>query len=204
MENGALVPTEILDTPEMHEEYRPGVKYFVEYGKDHPRYAEQLDNGVQFYSETDNSVIEDVTAYVENSGWAFDIDNPNERTMSNELGNMIIHMADKILNHSNFRNYKQELKEDAKSFFYLKVIKGLKNYNFKFNNPFAYFSQCAFNSYLSIITQHYKHLNTKKEVLKQIYSVMQSYSGIDPRSSLNRYIREYIDSGAESKPESEA
>ena len=105
-----LVPTEILDTPEMHEEYRPGVRYFVEYGKDHPRYAEQLDGGVQFYSETDDSVIEDVTSYVENSGWAFDIDDPNERTMSNELGNMIIHMADKILNHSNFRNYKQELK----------------------------------------------------------------------------------------------
>lgn len=130
--------------------------------------------GYVFYKETPTDVVEDVTELVENAGWAFDIDDPADRRPSNELGNMIIRMADKILNHSNFKNYKQELKEDAKSFFCLKILKGLKNYNFKFNNPFAYFSQCAFNAYFTVISNHYRHINTKKEVLKQLYLTMQS------------------------------
>lgn len=80
-----------------------------------------------------------------------------KRTISEELGKMLIMIADKMLNRSEFRNYPKELKEDAKSYFLLKSIKGLKNYNFEFNNPFAYFTTGAWNSYLSVISKYYKH-----------------------------------------------
>lgn len=65
---------------------------------------------------------------------------PEDRIISEELGKMLIEIGKKLLNHSNFRNYPAELKEDMLSFGLYKIIKGLKTYNFKFNNPFAYCS----------------------------------------------------------------
>lgn len=116
-----------------------------------------------------------------------------DRVLSEELGRMLIAIADKMLNRSEFRNYPKELKEDAKGFFFVKAIKGLKNYNFEFNNPFAYFSTCAWNAYISTITKHYKQQNIRKEVMKQLLSELETYQGIDPKSSLNNYIRQYIE-----------
>lgn len=81
-----------------------------------------------------------------------------KRKMSDELCKMLMAIADKLLNRSEFRNYSKELKEDAKGYFFYKVMKsGLRNYNFKFNNPFAYFTTCAWNAYVSTIMRHYKH-----------------------------------------------
>jgi len=79
-----------------------------------------------------------------------------KRKLSEEFGRMLMAIADKMLNRSEFRNYSKELKEDAKGFFFVKAIKGLKNYNFEFNNPFSYFSTCAWNAYISTISKHYK------------------------------------------------
>ena len=60
------------------------------------------------------------------------------RIPSEELGRMLLAIANKYLNHSNFRNYTKVLKEDMRSYGLYKVLRGLKNYNFKFNNPFAW------------------------------------------------------------------
>ena len=125
--------------------------------------------------------------------WRDSAEKIEERTISEELGRMLIAIADKMLNRSEFRNYSKELKEDAKGFFFVKAIKGLKNYNFEFNNPFAYFSTCAWNAYISTIIKHYKQQNIRKDVMQQLLSELETYSGIDPHSSLNNYIRQYID-----------
>lgn len=116
----------------------------------------------------------------------------SKRNISEEFGKMLIAIADKMLNRSEFRNYSKELKEEAKSYFFVKAIKGMKNYNFEFNNPFAYFSTCAWNAYISTIVKHYKQQNIKKDVMIQLLSELETYSGIDPHSSLNNYIRQYI------------
>ena len=118
-----------------------------------------------------------------------------KRKMTEEFGKMLIAIADKMLNRSEFRNYSKELKEDAKGFFFVKAIKGLKNYNFEFNNPFAYFSTCAWNAYISTIIKHYKQQNIRKDVMAQLLSELETYSGIDPHSSLNNYIRQYLENG---------
>ena len=125
--------------------------------------------------------------------WRDSAEKVEDRVLSEELGRMLIAIADKMLNRSEFRNYSKELKEDAKGFFFVKAIKGLKNYNFEFNNPFAYFSTCAWNAYISTITKHYKQQNIRKEVMKQLLSELETYQGIDPKSSLNNYIRQYIE-----------
>lgn len=118
-----------------------------------------------------------------------------KRIISDELCKMFTAIADKLLNRSEFRNYSKELKEDAKSYFYVKAISyGLRNYNFNFNNPFSYFTTCAWNAYITVIMKHYKHQNLRKDVMSEMLSRLESYPGIDPRSSLKNYITQYLSS----------
>lgn len=124
--------------------------------------------------------------------WRDSAKKPEDRAISEELGRMIIALSQKVLNHSNFRNYPKELKEDMQSFFYYKLIKGLKNYNFEFNNPFAFFTQAAFNAYITVIGKHYKQLNIKKDLMKKLLSELETYTGISTTSALNKCIKAYI------------
>ena len=125
--------------------------------------------------------------------WKNSAKNIKDRVISDKFGKMLIMIADKMLNRSEFRNYPKELKEDAKGFFFVKAIKGLKNYNFDFSNAFAYFSTCAWNAYVTVITRHYKQQNIRRDIMKQMLSELETYSGIDPQSSLNNYLKQYIE-----------
>lgn len=125
--------------------------------------------------------------------WRDSAQKPEDRIISERLGKMMIMIADKLLNHSSFRNYPLEVKQDLRSLGLLKLIRGLKNYNFKFNNAFAYFTQALWNSYITGLTKHYKQINIKREMMKKLFEEIETYNGIDPRSSLNRCIKAYID-----------
>lgn len=124
--------------------------------------------------------------------WYESAENVEDRVISEELGKMFLMIGNKLLNHSNFRNYSKELKEDMLSYFLFKIIKGLKNYNFKFSNPFAFITMAAWNAYISVITKHYKQLNIKKNLMKKMASELETYSGIFPNTSLNKYIKSYL------------
>lgn len=76
-------------------------------------------------------------------------------------------MARKISNHSNFRNYTLEMKQDMIGHACEKMVQsGLKNYNFKYTNAFAYFSQTCFNAFKTYLSQHYKQINLKRKYTK--------------------------------------
>jgi hypothetical protein len=124
--------------------------------------------------------------------WYESAEKTEDRVISENLGKMLMLIGNKLLNHSSFRNYSKELKEDMLSYFLFKIIKGLKNYNFKFNNPFAFITMAAWNSYLSVITKHYKQMNIKKSLMKKMISELETYSGISPNTSLNKYIKNYL------------
>jgi len=109
---------------------------------------------------------------------------------------MFLAIGTKLLNHSSFRNYSKELKEDMCMFGIEKVIKGLKNYNFQFNNPFAWVTQAFFNAYLSVLNRHYKQINIKKDLMSKLAQELETYTGINPSSSLNRCIKSYLGSDA--------
>ena len=115
-----------------------------------------------------------------------------DRTISEELGEMFLKIGNKMLNHSNFRNYSPELKQDMLMFGVEKIIKGLKNYNFQFNNPFAWISMAYWNAFLTTIYRHYKQLNIKRDLMKKLSMELETYAGIDPRSSLNKAIKTYL------------
>lgn len=124
--------------------------------------------------------------------WRDSAEKPEDRIISEELGKMIIAIGEKMLNRSEFRNYSKELKEDMLGMFELKLIKGLKNYNFKFNNPFAFFTTAAWNAFLTVISKHYKHQNVKKDLMSKLSQELQTYTGINPVSSLSKCIKSYL------------
>lgn len=132
--------------------------------------------------------------YAELVKWRDSAEKIEERIPSEELGKMIIAIGNKLLNHSNFRNYPKELKEDMFIFGVEKIIKGLKNYNFEFNNPFSWMTQAFYNGYLSVLNKHYKHINIKKDLMLKLSMELETYSGISPTSSLNRCIKNYLGS----------
>lgn len=127
--------------------------------------------------------------------WRDSAKKPEDRILSEELGKMLMAMSQKVLNRSEFRNYPKALKEDMSSFFYYKAIRGLKNYDFKFNNPFAWLTQCAFNGFLTVLKKHYKHINIKKELMTKLLLEMETYPGMNAAASLNKCIKAYIDDG---------
>lgn len=116
-----------------------------------------------------------------------------KRRMTEKFGKMLIAIADKMLNRSEFRNYSKDIKEEAKSYFFLRTIRGLKNYCFEFNNPFAYFSTCAWNAFVTVIAKYYKQQNLNRDLLKEHLIELESYGGIDPNSSLITYIKQYLE-----------
>ena len=124
--------------------------------------------------------------------WYESAERIEDRVISEDLGKMFMLIGNKLLNHSSFRNYSKELKEDMLSYFLFKIIKGLKNYNFKFSNPFAFITMAAWNSYLSVINKHYKQMNIKKSLMKKMINELETYSGISPNTSLNKYIKNYL------------
>ena len=128
--------------------------------------------------------------------WRDSADEPEDRILSEELGRMLLAIANKFLNHSNFRNYSKELKEDMRSYGLYKVIRGLKNHNFTFNNPFSWVTQAFYNAFLTIIGKHYKHIDTKKELLKKFMSELEGISGISPNNAISKCIQNYLGSDA--------
>lgn len=124
--------------------------------------------------------------------WRDSAEKPEDRIISEELGKMIIAVGQKMLNRSEFRNYSKELKEDMLGMFELKLIRGLKNYNFKFNNPFAFFTTAAWNAFLTVISKYYKQQNIKKDLMTKLAQELQTYTGINPASSLSKCIKSYL------------
>ena len=119
------------------------------------------------------------------------------RKISDELANMLLAIGNKLLNHSNFRNYTKELKDDMLMFGIEKIIKGLKNYNFQFNNAFAYCTQSFWNAYLTIIAKHYKQQNIKKDLMLKLSQELETYAGISANSALNKCIKSYLGNDVE-------
>lgn len=142
-------------------------------------------NKERFYC-TNKQLIEELEK------WRDSAKDPKERIISDELGKMMYAIGEKMLNRSEFRNYSKELKEDMLGAFLLKLIKGLKNYNFKFNNPFAFFTTAAWNAFLTVIGKHYRQQNIKKDLMSKLAQELQTYTGINYNSGLSKCIKSYL------------
>ena len=129
--------------------------------------------------------------------WRDSAKNVEDRVISEELGRMFMALTAKILNRSEFRNYPRELKEDLQGFAWYKLIRGLKNYDFNFTNPFSWCSTSIFNSYLTCLKKYYKQINIKKDLMQKLLSEMESFPGMNSATSLSRSIKQYIEEDAD-------
>ena len=81
-----------------------------------------------------------------------DYQKTGNRKTYNEIGKMFLLIAEKRLNQLSFINYTEDRKCEMISLACLYMVRYLKNYDpIKFSNPFAYFSQYAWNAYLQVI-----------------------------------------------------
>ena len=100
---------------------------------------------------------------------------------------MLMLLHDRILLHSNFRRYNQDLKEEMKSWSLFRILKrGLFTYNFK-TSPFSYFTRAIFLNYMAVLKKYYTKLNKHQEYVK--HELMKIDTKGDPK--LERLLREY-------------
>lgn len=135
--------------------------------------------------------------------WRDSAEKVEDRVISEELGRMIIEIATRMTNHSRFRFYGQDIKSDMISYSCFKIVQGLKNYNFKFKNVFAYMTQAVYNACLGVCAKHYKQINIKRELLKNSLSQLECAPGVDQNKIINTYIKSYLGEDDEENPNSE-
>ena len=114
------------------------------------------------------------------------------RQVSEEFGKMIMMIADRLTNHSNFKNYPYDMKQEMKSYAQFKIMQGLHNYNFKYKNAFAYFTTACYNAFISTINAYYKKKNFEREYAKRSLEKLESTAEINSSKILNQFIRDYL------------
>ena len=94
--------------------------------------------------------------------------------ISDELGKMLYSIAKHLTYYWAFKNYPEALKEDMIGHACYKMIKYINAYNFKYKNPFAYFTQICYNAFLGPISQYYKEKNLKRDLTLSTIAEIQS------------------------------
>ena len=124
--------------------------------------------------------------------WRDSAEKVEDRVISEKLVLTIQHIAKKLTNHSNFSRYSNELKEEMVSYAIYKSIKGLKHYNFNFENPFGYFTQACWNSFVIVCSKYYKHLNMQRELVKSSISQMELENDLQRKRMYTDFIKQYL------------
>lgn len=124
--------------------------------------------------------------------WRDSAENVEDRVISEKLVLTIQYIAKKLTNHSNFSRYSNELKEEMISYAIYKSLKGLKHYNFNFENPFGYFTQACWNSFLIVCSKYYKHLNMQRELVKSSISQMELENDMQRKRMYTDFIKQYL------------
>ena len=115
-----------------------------------------------------------------------------KRVISEELGRMIMEIATRLTSHTNFRNYSYDLKQEMISNAICKVIQGLKNYNFKYVNPFGYITRACWNANINVCIKHYKDKNLPRELVRDNLDQLDQMSSMDS-SKIRQAIKEFLD-----------
>lgn len=140
-----------------------------------------------------NFYIDNTELAAELQKWQDSAVDPHERTPSERLGEMLILLHDKILQHKNFSGYRQDLKEDMKSYSLFRIIKcGLASYDpSKGSTPFAYFTRAIFLNYYACLAKYYKRLNAHQQYVKDCLMQINTHGD----SHLEEILKQFKTSG---------
>ena len=113
--------------------------------------------------------------------------------MSDELGQMFIDISTRLCGHSWFRNYPQYVKDDLVSAALEKMVKAGDRFDMKYKNPFAYFTQVAFNAFRQTCMKYYKHINIRRKIAMNYYISAESADMISNNTAAMNYLKEIMD-----------
>lgn len=90
--------------------------------------------------------------------------------VSERLGQILIDLHDHILQHQNFRGYRQDIKDEMRSYSLLRLLKrGLDTYNpDKGCKAFSYFTRAVFQNFLTVLQRYYRTLNQHQQYVKDM------------------------------------
>ena len=102
--------------------------------------------------------------------------------MSNRLGEMFMTMCDRILRHSNFNGYTQDLKEEMKSYANLLFCRYAHNIDPNERDGrqvFNYVTAIIFSAYKQTLKKFYKVQNLKREITDAYILLFNTTYGTD-------------------------
>lgn len=109
-----------------------------------------------------------------------------------EFGKMVQMIAERLTNHSNFKNYTREMKQDMVSYAKYKCLQGISNYNFKYKNAFAYFTTACYNAFVSEISKYYKKKNFERDLAKRAFQKLETTADINSSKILSQFLKDYL------------
>ena len=127
----------------------------------------------------------------------------DRRIITEEFGKMIKMIAERLTNHSNFKNYSKEMKQDMVSYAQFKCIQGIHNYNFEYKNAFAYFTTACYNAFVSEISKYYKRKNFDRDYAKFAIAKLEETADVNSSKILSQFLKEYLGEDYNEKEETE-
>ena len=100
---------------------------------------------------------------------------------TDKLGLMFITLTNHILRSPSFNRYPKEMKEDLQGHAIVKLIKSLKTVKLDFtpHQIFNFATRSVYTAFLSELSRHYKHENTKRAATRKY---LESSQFIDVRT----------------------
>lgn len=132
--------------------------------------------------------LDNAEFYGELLKWRDSHRDPMQRTPSERLGELLILLHDRIMGSGKFRGYRQDLKDEMKSFSIYRILKcGLKSYDFSKKNPFGYFTRAVQLNYIQVLKQYYNRLNRHQEFVKNELAKVDTQGNGRLEALLNRF-----------------
>ena len=116
---------------------------------------------------TTKNYIDNQEFLAEMAKWRNSAEHIEDRQPTEKLGKLLLDLHEHILCHRNFVGYRQDLKDEMKSYSLYRIFKrGLFTYDFSCTNPFGYFTRSIFLNYYTVLSRYYKKLNQHQEYMK--------------------------------------
>jgi len=105
---------------------------------------------------------------------------------------MLLSMHDGVLRHKNFNKYRQDLKEEMKSYSLYRILKcGLKSFDKNKAKAFSYFTRAIFTNYVTVVMRYYKRLNKHQEYVKGCLAKLDIHGSL----KLEQLLKSWTSSG---------
>jgi DNA-directed RNA polymerase specialized sigma24 family protein len=119
----------------------------------------------------------------------------DEGVMSDAIGIIFMNIANRLTGHSYFRYYDQYTKDELVSSAIVRMVSQIDMFDLTRvpSNPFAYFTQTAWNSFVRDCAGHYRQKNIKRKIAINYFTEMESNPHISIDRNLYATIKEMID-----------